>query len=322
MLSQQNERFERSETDRWNGALAQFHSGFRRRARHEFKQLLSDEQPGSVHFAFCLLYISRTYEANSKKKLTYMRLALQCIAKLGGKTSVVDLVLLLEEAALAYVAVGRLHKASFIAYRAQQLARRTEDARLIAKARLLDADINLAAGLCSVALEICEEVVTHIDETQRFSALVSKIYQVMGDYEQAIEYKRIEMDHAKRFYGSSPQYAAVLASGGYLLHESGQRMEEAMDFFAAAVRMFEEYGCKQEVHEISTFIDDHLYPAPPRDEFEDDSKLCCICMDAPNTVGLLHGSSLHAGFCESCADKLRCCPICQRDIERQIRVFS
>jgi tetratricopeptide (TPR) repeat protein len=316
--SQGSAQFERTDKERWNSALAQFHGGFRRRARHEFKQLLADATPGSVHFAFCLLYISRCYDSSSSKKLTFMKLALQCISKLGGKTSVVDLVLLLEEATLAYVAVGRLHKASFTAFRAQQLARRTEDARLIAKARLLDADISLAAGLCGASLEICEEVVSHIDETQRFSALLSKIYQVQGDYENAIDYKRIEMDHARRFYGSSPQYAAVLASGGYLLHESGGCTEEALNLFEAAVRLYEEFNCKQEVIEISSFIDDHMHP---RARDEDDSKLCCICMDAPNAVGLLHGDSMHAGFCEACADKLRCCPICQRGIERQIRIF-
>ena len=45
---------------------------------------------------------------------------------------------------------------------------------------------------------------------------------------------------------------------------------------------------------------------------------CCICLSAPKSAGLLHGTSMHAVCCEECAPLLisKPCPVCRQPVER------
>ncbi|GFH16374.1 ANK_REP_REGION domain-containing protein, partial [Haematococcus lacustris] len=63
-------------------------------------------------------------------------------------------------------------------------------------------------------------------------------------------------------------------------------------------------------------------PAPPRmveEKEEDSQKACVICLSAPKTVGLLHGTSVHKCVCGECAKELVVgttpCPMCRMIVE-------
>jgi hypothetical protein len=67
--------------------------------------------------------------------------------------------------------------------------------------------------------------------------------------------------------------------------------------------------------------------APPAASASEDDGLCCVCLDAPARVGLVHGSSAHKCCCRDCAANLcgpsggGICPICKAPFTSVLDVF-
>ena len=66
-------------------------------------------------------------------------------------------------------------------------------------------------------------------------------------------------------------------------------------------------------------------PSPEKPDPEG-TLVCQICFENFNgNWGLVHGRTMHAGYCEGCAEKLKKdklpCPQCRSDIEAIIKVF-
>merc|ERR1712048_665436 len=64
----------------------------------------------------------------------------------------------------------------------------------------------------------------------------------------------------------------------------------------------------------------------PEEPHPEGSLVCQICYENSNgNWGLVHGGTMHAGYCEGCAEKLKRdrlpCPQCRSDIEAVIKVF-
>ena len=64
----------------------------------------------------------------------------------------------------------------------------------------------------------------------------------------------------------------------------------------------------------------------PEEPDPEGSLVCQICFETYNgNWGLVHGRTMHAGYCEGCAEKLKRdrlpCPQCRSDIEAVIKVF-
>lgn len=66
-------------------------------------------------------------------------------------------------------------------------------------------------------------------------------------------------------------------------------------------------------------------PSESESEIHVHDNSCVICYSAPKTSGFLHGDTVHAVVCKTCAQKTRPgenCPMCRLPIERVVRLYS
>ena len=83
---------------------------------------------------------------------------------------------------------------------------------------------------------------------------------------------------------------------------------------------------KQNISNEQTALLDEENPVSSRDEELRETK-CHVCLEKMGeNFALLHESYPHAGFCESCANKIHQlkhdCPVCHGKIVRIMRVFQ
>ena len=60
-------------------------------------------------------------------------------------------------------------------------------------------------------------------------------------------------------------------------------------------------------------------------EPEDDEGMCVVCLAAPATAALVHGSTGHRCCCPDCAQELRAaqqtCPMCRQPFDQVLQVY-
>jgi hypothetical protein len=172
--------------------------------------------------------------------------------------------------------------------------------------------------------------------------------------EEAVEYRELELKLCKRLGNSSIEYGFALKSASLVrastlllcifdmafdcaqfFKDCGLR-NEALEAAKEAITILELYlghnvpeieAFSQEIEELVS-VGDHEYDDVDAESASEERKEeCLICMDSRiSQFGILHDSSIHTGFCETCIEALQSqninsCPLCNQRIERVIKIF-
>lgn len=327
---QERERPVVAPSGEWSEAEAAFIDGDMRRARRLFRAVLASS-PCALVAGIALSHLGQTYPINDRRRSEYLKQAAGLLSTVPDALDCQFSVLV--ELVAAYLSVGRIRKAAGCVYAAIGMAR-TLGGSFSQAALLLIAEMELATGNVDSALSVClqDQAVPHrcLPQEVRYARLVSRIYAVKEEYEAAMRYKDTETQLVARLFGRrSHHYASVVSSAAFIKAEAGE-LAAALGMWQEAVELLEELGPSfgAQVDDIVATIEDlqsrssSPLQSPPERE---DADMCLVCMERPNEAGLLHGDSMHAGFCLRCACRVeaeRRCPICQRHIERVVRVFN
>lgn len=165
----------------------------------------------------------------------------------------------------------------------------------------------------------------------RYANLFSRVLLLVDRIDEAVEYRDMELKLCMRLGSGSLEYALALKSASLFFKDCG-RKEEALQCAQDAMVLLEKYlgpdvsevvGFAQEMEEL--VFEKELEDIP--DSHTHEKNECLICMESKiSQYGLLHESTIHTGFCETClhalqSQNINSCPLCNQRIERVIKVF-